>query len=57
MPIFSMCSGLIQVEISVVYSFLYTILSGARVVTYMSPVEVFVSGIKIFDHQKVCLIA
>ena len=28
--IFSMCSGLIQVEISVVYSFLYTILSWTR---------------------------
>ena len=27
------------------------------VVTYMSPVEVFATGIKIFDRQKVCLIA
>ena len=27
------------------------------VITYMSPVEAFVSGIKIFDQQKVCLIA
>ena len=27
------------------------------VVTYMSPVEVFVTAIKMFDRQKVCLIA
>ena len=27
------------------------------VVTYMSPVEAFATGIKIFDRQKVCLIA
>ena len=27
------------------------------VVTYMSPVEVFATRIKIFDQQKVCLIA
>ena len=27
-----------------------------RVVTYMSPVEAFVTRIKIFDWQKVCLI-
>ena len=27
------------------------------VVTYMSPVEVFATRIKIFDRQKVCLIA
>ena len=27
------------------------------VVTYMSPVEVFATRIKTFDHQKVCLIA
>ena len=27
------------------------------VVTYMSPVEVFVTAIKFFDWQKVCLIA
>ena len=27
-----------------------------RVVTYMSPVEAFATGIKIFDRQKVCLI-
>ena len=26
------------------------------VVTYMSPVEVIATGIKIFDGQKVCLI-
>ena len=27
------------------------------VVTYMLPVEAFATGIKIFDWQKVCLIA
>ena len=29
----------------------------ATVVTYMSPVEAFVTAIKMFDRQKVCLIA
>ena len=27
-----------------------------ELLTYMSPVELFVTGIKIFDRQKVCLI-
>ena len=27
------------------------------VVTYMSPVEAFATAIKVFDRQKVCLIA
>ena len=31
-------------------------LTSQGVVTYMSPVEVFVTRIKIFDQQKVCLI-
>ena len=32
-------------------------LKGQGVVTYMLPVEVFMTGIKIFDRQKLCLIA
>ena len=33
-----------------------TAMASQGVVTYMLPVEVFVTGIEVFDLQKVCLI-
>ena len=39
-----------------VATLLDTLKTEQGVVTYTSPIEVFVTGIKIFDWQKVCLI-